>query len=144
MKQVIDASVLVKAYIPENGSERAIALLEGLEEGEVELFAPDLIYPECGNLLWKKVRRGELEAADAREIVEAILGLPLQIESGRTLLSAALDIALASGATVYDSLYVALAHAYGTRMLTADRKLVSALAVTPFSENIEDASQGCS
>lgn len=137
MNLVVDASVLVKAYIPENGSDRASALLAAMERGEVELLAPDLIYAECGNILWKKVRRGELEAADARDIAEAIKDLPLQIESGRTLLSAAFDIAVISGATVYDALYVALAHAYDTRMLTADRKLVSALANTPFSEYIE-------
>lgn len=137
MNLVVDASVLVKAYIPETGSDQAWGLLERLEAGEVELLAPDLIYPECGNILWKKVRRGEIEAADAREIADAMSELPLQIESARKLMPLALDIAIACGTTVYDSLYVSLANIYGTRVLTADQKLVNLLAGTPFRENIE-------
>ena len=137
MIRVVDASVLIKAYIPEAGSEQAGTWVARVEEGDVELLAPDLIYPETGNILWKKVRRGELTEAEAREIGAAIGSLPLRIEAGRTLLPLALDIALACGVTVYDALYVALAGVYDTRMLTADGKLVALLANTPLAGQVE-------
>ncbi len=133
---VIDASVLIKAYIPECGSEQAGRVLCRFEAGEVDLVAPDLIYPETGNILWKKVRREELMESEAQEIADAISGLPLQVESGRSLMPMALDIAMTCGVTVYDALYVALATAHETQMLTADGKLVSALVGTDYRKNV--------
>ena len=47
---VIDASVAVKWFIPEIHSQTAVKLLAGKKT----LYAPDLIYAEVGNTLWKK------------------------------------------------------------------------------------------
>ena len=61
MNLVIDASVLIKFYVPEILSDKAEELLIRVEHGDVVLLAPDLIYPEVGNILWKKQRTKELE-----------------------------------------------------------------------------------
>jgi predicted nucleic acid-binding protein len=57
---IIDASVLIKFFVVEVLSSKAEQLLARVEEGVVRLFAPDLIYAEAGNILWKKHRLREL------------------------------------------------------------------------------------
>lgn len=136
MNLVIDASVLVKAFIPENGSEEAGSLLARAEAGEVVLIAPELIYPETANILWKKVRRNELTPDEAREIAEALLAVPLRAEAAGSTFLLALDIALACGVTAYDAHYVALAEALDCQLITADHKLVSTLEGTGLAGRI--------
>jgi hypothetical protein len=62
---VIDASVAIKWFLPEEHSISAIRLLEAGHE----LLAPDLIFAECGNVLWNKWLRQELQP----EVIPAIL-----------------------------------------------------------------------
>jgi predicted nucleic acid-binding protein len=134
---VIDASVLIKAYVPEILSDKAEDVLARVAEGELALLAPDLLYPETGNILWKKHRLHELARAEVDEIVDAISALPIRIEASRPVMPLAVAIAMRSGITVYDAMYVAVARIYETRMITADRKLVEALAKTEFSEYVQ-------
>jgi Hydantoinase B/oxoprolinase len=56
---VSDASIAVKWVVPEHSSERAPLL------HDYGLVAPDLLFAECANILWKKVRRGELTKEEA-------------------------------------------------------------------------------
>ena len=136
MNLVIDASVLIKFYVPEILSDRAERLLAKVEKKDLDLLAPDLIYPEAGNILWKKQRPRELTRSEVEEIADAILSLPLKIEASRSLLPLAVDIAIAYGITVYDALYLSLAKVYETTMITADRKLVEALARTDLRDSV--------
>lgn len=133
MNLVIDASVVIKAYVPEILSDKAEEVLSRLADGELVLLAPDLLYPETGNILWKKRRLHELTVAEADEIVDAITALPIKIEASRPVMPLAVAIAMQSGITVYDAMYVAVARIYETRMITADKRLVEALAKTEFS-----------
>jgi len=136
MNLVIDASVLIKFYVPEILSERAERLLTKVEKKEIDLLAPDLIYPEAGNILWKKQRLKELTHSEVEEITDAILLLPLKIEVSKALLTVAVDIAIAYGMTFYDALYLSLAKVYETTMITADRRLVEALAKADLKDSI--------
>ena len=95
MNLVIDASVLIKFYVPEILSDRAERLLAKVGNKDIDLLAPDLIYPEAGNILWKKQRLKELTHSEAEEITDAILSLPLMIEASKSLLPLAVDIAIA-------------------------------------------------
>lgn len=136
MNLVIDASVLIKFYIPETLSDKAEQLLTRVEQGDVMLLAPDLIYPESGNILWKKRGMRELTRSEVEEITDAIVLLPLKIEASKPLLPLAMDISIAYGITVYDAMYVSLARIYETTMMTADRKLVDSLAKTDLKDSI--------
>jgi predicted nucleic acid-binding protein len=133
---VIDASVIIKAYIPEILSDRAEEVISRVAAGELELLAPDLLYPETGNILWKKARLNELTPTEADEIAAAIIALPVRIEPSRPVVQLALSIAALCGITVYDAMYVAVARIYETSMITADKRLVDALAKTEFRENV--------
>ena len=136
MNLVIDASVLIKFYVPEILSDRAERLLAKVGNKDIDLLAPDLIYPEAGNILWKKQRLKELTHSEAEEITDAILSLPLTIEASKSLLPLAVDIAIACGITVYDALYLSLAKVYETTLITADRKLVDILAKTDLKDSV--------
>ncbi len=126
---VIDASVAVKWFIPERHSIEAIRLLKGGQR----FFAPDIIRPEVGNILWKLYGRRLLTSDEAFQIISDFLLLPIAICSSDILIASAFEIAVASGRTVYDSLYLALAVEKNTVMITDDHRLANALKSTYFA-----------
>ncbi|MET0554203.1 MAG: type II toxin-antitoxin system VapC family toxin [Vicinamibacteria bacterium] len=129
---VVDSSVAVKWFVPEALSEPAARLLDP----SYELWAPDLLIPEFGNVLWKKLRRGEIRRDEALEIVAALREVPLEIAGSADLVAPALDIAAAYGRTVYDALYVALAVARDCVLVTADERLAAALTGGPLARHV--------
>ena len=130
---MVDSSVAVKWFVPENGSDRAAALLDS----SLRLAAPDLLYPEAGNVVWKKVERGELSTREARDVLTGLRRVPIAITESSQLLEAALEIAIGSHRTVYDSLYVALAVARDCDFVTADERLANALAWGPLASHVK-------
>ena len=58
MKLVVDASVAVKWFTTEQWTEESRRLLTV----GIDRHAPNLILAETTNVLWKKARRGEIEA----------------------------------------------------------------------------------
>ena len=48
----------------------------------------------------------------------------------------ALEIAIETGRTAYDALYLALAEKHGCRVVTADERLVNALRSTPWNSRV--------
>ncbi|MFN0087929.1 MAG: type II toxin-antitoxin system VapC family toxin [Blastocatellia bacterium] len=123
MRYVVDASVAVKWYVPEIHSVAAERLLDSVHD----LHAPDLIVPEFGNILWKKIARGELTVREGRKIVDAFLAVPVFKHSTSPLLAPTLDGATQSAQTVYDWTYLAMAIALDCAMVTADEKFFLAL-----------------
>ena len=87
---VVDASVAIKWFVPEVHAEAARRLLR---EG-MTLLAPDLIWAEVANALWRKWREKELPAEAVQEILTDFRRFPLRIHSGRV----ALRCGLAGGA----------------------------------------------
>jgi len=133
---VIDASVLIKFFVPEVLSDKAEQLLARVGEGSVALFAPDLIYAEAGNTLWKKRRLKELTQFEVGKITDLAISIPLKVESSKDLFPLALGIAIAYGVTVYDALYLSMAKIYETQMITADRKLFDLIARTNLRRSV--------
>jgi predicted nucleic acid-binding protein len=131
-KFVVDASVAMKWFVPEVYEAEAKRFLAPNNV----LFAPDLLPSECGNILWKKVRRGEITDGEAYRIAAELQNAPLVFVTALDLLSGALQIAVSTGRTVYDSLYVALAVAQQCRLVTADQKLYNALQSTPYGKRL--------
>ena len=100
---VVDASVAIKWFVPEIHAEAARRLLR---EG-MTLLAPDLIWAEVANALWRKWRDKELEAGAVQGILADFRRFPLRIYAGESLYDVAWPVAQASGRTFYDSLYLA-------------------------------------
>ena len=128
MSFVVDASVAIKWFVEEDLSEEAAAIL-GYGEA---LFAPELLLAEIGNVLWKKVIRGELAPHRAHEIAgKTEAGIPA-LYSMRLLNARALHIALTLGHPVYDCFYIACAEMTDSVVVTADQRLCAAVQGTDF------------
>src|SRR6266700_6297386 len=111
---VLDDSVALKWFIEEDFAD--VARL--LQEDQYDLIAPDLFWPECGNILWKKVQRDELTADEARLIRKGLEQQPITIFPSSLVLEPALELALDTGRTVYDCCYLALAMLNNCKMVT--------------------------
>jgi len=130
----VDASVVLKWFLPETDSDAADSLLEKFLNDEAELLAPDLMLVETASALWKRVMiRKELSANEATLIYRDLLTLPLSLIASATVADAALQVALQHNHSVYDALYCALAIERRCDFVTADRTLVNKLrGVFPF------------
>ncbi len=129
---VIDASVAIKWYVPEAHSEEALRFYDfGLE-----LSAPDLLFPEVGNVLWKKLQRYQIDQDEAFAILGAVTRSRIEIHACGPLSDYALAIASESGATFYDSLYLSLAAQSGSVLVTADRRLFRRMSESGFGQHV--------
>lgn len=116
---VIDASVAIKWVIEEDGTTEALALRRQ------RLTAPDLIIPECANILWKKVRRNELSAEEAAFAGRLLANADIELAPTRPLMDAAIEIAVLLDHPAYDCMYLALAEQNDVTFVTADSRLIS-------------------
>jgi predicted nucleic acid-binding protein len=135
---VIDASVVIKWFVPEIHTDAARRWLESAHE----YVAPDLLFPEAGNTIWKKVRRRELTVAEGQRLADDLSGIAIEVIATRGLLTDAHTLALGTGLTVYDAMYVTLAIRLDTQVITADDRLTRTLAPYPpvaaYVRSVED------
>jgi predicted nucleic acid-binding protein len=124
---VVDASVVLKWFVPEIHSDAAQRLLNQ----DHEYFAPDLLFAETANAIWKKVLRSDLSRKDGQRLVGDIERSAVETVPCRVLARDAHALAVATGRSVYDAMYLALAVRLDTRMITADERLAGALARFP-------------
>jgi len=129
---VFDASVVVKWYVPEVHSVEAKRWLAGRRA----ILAPDLLFSEVANALWKKQRRRELEPAEAESVMDQFLALPLTVHASGALAPAALDLAVGLDRSAYDTTYLALAILAETQFVTADRKFFCAISAGPLAARV--------
>ncbi len=122
-----DGSVVIKWFVPDAGSDAASRLLAS----EDRLEAPDLLFAEIANVIWKKVQRGQLTRAESRLLVSDIEKIGVGTTPCRALASDAHALALITSRSVYDSMYVALALRLDTRVVTADERFFHALQSFP-------------
>jgi predicted nucleic acid-binding protein len=116
---VIDASVAAQWLVPDNNTAEALLVLQHVPS----LVAPELLYAEVANTLWKRVQRRELNQAEGEALLATLLTVPVETYPSALLLPSAWEIATTAGITAYDGLYVALAHQLRTPLVTADKRL---------------------
>jgi predicted nucleic acid-binding protein len=121
---VVDASVLVKWFLPEVLGEAALRVAAS----DRVFLAPELIGAEFANTLWKKQLRGEVEATSTVRMLENFRRIAIETFALMPLLPAAFAIASAAGHSVYDCLYLALAEREDCPLITADRRFYRAFA----------------
>ena len=67
MKLTVDASVVIKWFVTEPLCEEARQLLGD----RLDLHAPDILLAEFANIIWKKVRRGEISRTHSRTLTSS-------------------------------------------------------------------------
>ena len=128
---VVDASIGAKLVIAEALSSEAHALFAHLaKDPAARFFTPDLFDVECANILWKQVRRFGSPLADAQVHLAYLGALAVRRIPLMTLVADALTVAATHGISAYDGCYVAAAQRLGVPLITADSKLVVAMAGT--------------
>jgi predicted nucleic acid-binding protein len=134
MKVCVDASLVLKWLVPEEGSRQALELYKQWDRDGVVLMAPGLVDHEVGTALRQKVVRGLLQADDFYLIYDFYKRLGLLLLDPVDLVPKTLAIAAAiSQPTVYDVSYLLLAKEQGIDFFTADRRFFEAAApVFPF------------
>lgn len=118
---VVDASVVVRWFVPEEDSDRALRLRNRYVEGGLELFAPDLMIYEVINTL-----RYHRSISDKmlREDTEALFAIDIDFISPSSEM-----VALTAGSarrwdlSLYDAAYLALTQHLATSLVTADEAL---------------------
>jgi predicted nucleic acid-binding protein len=122
-KKVVDASVVMKWFVDEEGTDKALIFKREHNDGRVLLVVPDLLIMEILNVLkYKKKSLAELKKV-GKDLIES----QMQFERiNDVLVEKALEISLEYDFTFYDSLYVALAQVNGVEFVTADENLTKA------------------
>jgi predicted nucleic acid-binding protein len=115
---VVDASVAIKWIFPEEHSEHAWALRR-----RYSLIAPQLIYAECANIVWKKLRRQELTREEASGAGSFVDEFTIEVAALHELVPLAIDLSLRLDHPAYDCFYLALAAIQQCPLVTADGRL---------------------
>lgn len=119
---VIDASAVVEYLVVLTLTDAATRLFQQVADGAVELWAPDLVYPESVSALRKLVRLGALTESSARTAVDHLVELPITAAGTAALMADTWR--MKDHLTPYDACYVALADTLGAELVTAERNLV--------------------
>lgn len=136
---VVDASVAVKWFVPEVFSREADAIARSY----ATLMAPDILWAELGNVLWKKWRLGLVSSEEVETSLDTFARSPVRLYPSGELYREAWKVASSAGRTFYDSLYLALAATEDAFLITADARFYNAISGTPWRPYciwIEDAS----
>ena len=122
---VVDASVAVKWFVPEPGTEQAEALLASDEPRA----APEHISVEVGQALLRHYRKGNITLDHCPLALTQLPDL-VTLFPTEALAVSALNIAADAGCSSYDALYLAAAERWACAVMTADAKLVAQLSET--------------
>ena len=123
---VVDASVVVKWFVPERNFRVAVAIRDAHLEGKLKLVSPSLVAYEVANALrFHRVYRltpGEIAAA-VQSLNEMGLMDTLSVEEWVK----AVELSAAMNISVYDAVYAAMAFWRGATLITSDLKLYNSL-----------------
>ena len=121
---VVDASVLVQAFIRDQDTARVRTLLKGVFDADnpTVIHVPEFCLLECANILWKRAQFHSTPLDAVQRALNALLAIPLTVQPVITLLPRALAIGVNHHLTVYDALYVALAEALRCPLITVDQR----------------------
>ena len=122
MTLVVDASVAAQWVLAEAQSEAANALRLTGEP----LIAPDLVYAEIGNAIWKYAIQTKFSVEEATEALAAAVGAFTTLVAMAELADRATRLAISLNHPIYDCFYLALAEREHAPLISADKRLIAA------------------
>ncbi|KPQ33468.1 MAG: toxin-antitoxin system Doc family toxin component [Phormidesmis priestleyi Ana] len=133
LKYVVDASVGIKKFIIEPLTPKVDQLFAHLNDPNARLYIPDLFYIECTNIVWKYIRAGQYDSAEAQANLADLKLLRFTSTPTVDLILAAIDISVTHKISAYDACYVALSQQNNVPLLTQDKRLFNTLRDTDFN-----------
>jgi predicted nucleic acid-binding protein len=125
---VVDASVVLKLLLPEDGSVAVRRLWAEWVEADVEIAAPYLLAYEVTSVLRQKIVRSELPAAAGEAAFAAFRAQAIALLHPDGIEERAWDLARQwQRPTTYDTTYLALAELADRDFWTADRRFAASL-----------------
>ena len=122
---IVDASVILRAFFPDEAQAQAQAVVRDHVAGRIELKAPDLLPYELTNAVWQAERRGRISSVQADEILQAMEGLQIDIQALDW--AEMLPLARRYERSAYDAAYLVLAEKLGEPLITGDERLYNAV-----------------
>jgi predicted nucleic acid-binding protein len=129
---VVDASTVVKWYIPEEHHEQARALRDDFLNGKHDLFAPALMPFEAINAL---TYSGHYDGERLLEAANSLANYGIDLVSFESVGPIA-EVTITAGITFYDAAYVALAVEQDGIAYTADGNLVEDLSGSEYEDTV--------
>jgi predicted nucleic acid-binding protein len=124
---VVDASLAAAWVLPEEQSERSLALADSWIEAYVHMCAPGPFAAELTNALHQRVRRGEMTLSAASAALQAIGRFEVELIEEPGVPDRALALAAALGRpSTYDCYYLALAERLDCEYWTGDARFYNA------------------
>ena len=123
---VVDASVAVKWFVPEEGSADA----EALAASGNRLIAPRLLRLEVANAFRRKIQDGMMVLPQAHDRLDVLAGYLDHFVDEQHMLIEAMNAAAALRHPIYDILYLETARRHDAVMVTADRRLIRKLGAS--------------
>lgn len=122
---ILDASVLLHAFLPDEAQPNALAIIREHVAGRLHLRAPALLPYELSNAVWQAERRGRINRDQADRVIEAFSDL--DIEFVPQPLGEMLPLARQFNLSAYDAAYLSLAQSSGEGLVTGDQRLYNAV-----------------
>ena len=123
----VDASFLLKLFLPEDLSDQVERQWKSWVENSIEVIAPTLIVFEVSSVLRNKVFRGIMDEADASEMIDKLGHLELSLVYAKEFMEMAWEIGKTLKApALYDSYYLAVAKFFDVPFWTGDGKFYEA------------------
>ncbi len=119
---VLDTSAVVKWFIEEEESSEMRRIRDLYLKGKIVIYIPLLLFIELANAL--RYIKG-LTPIDVVNALKALSILHLNVVDSIEVLDKAIEIAFNANITVYDAIYVALARATNSKLVTYDGELLS-------------------
>ena len=143
---VVDTSLAVKWFLPEDYSVEAMALLRSWQHQGVDRIVPGWFACEVANVLYQRLRSGGVDLLQAQTGVKTILNWTTVHDVEPAVSERSLEIAAVLGRPAsYDSHYVAVAERLDCDLWTADERFWNAASSTfPWIRWIGELSLGTS
>ena len=133
---VADASVIVKWFVEEEHSEKALRLRDDHVEQRIRVVVPSLAGYEVLNALRYS---GSFGADELVEVSKTLDGYQfLEVEMSGSFAEEAVTMALDYGITVYDAAYLSIGKLRGLEVYTADEELLRKVKKLGFARHLKD------
>jgi len=117
---ILDASVVAKWFLEEEGTEKALEIREKYFRDEFDISLPDLLIYEIANTL----KYSNFSSPEIDRAISTIYSMDLfLVDPSQNIMRKASEIAIDKELSIYDATYVALAHQLSTKLITADKPL---------------------